>query len=248
MSQNGRFRPPRVASHRGTAETGPPVTNKNPSHLPAPYGTVLPGTAPCSAAPSLAAVWAAVRKCGRGAAPPGCRREPDPAESTSSVRRRNLHDSKAGSGGAGWPNHRPGALRGWHLGGGRTIAVFKDNFCHELVEPQSVTKIILKNDNRPEDDFPAPRPGQPSRAPAAGRATRARRLSRAGRRSGNPSVGWGAEGTGGLIDRAECRPIGTTTPRVGESAYRIAPLSTRRSLDSVRMGGPPELGGASRIF
>ena len=35
----------------------------------------------------------------------------------------------------------------------------------------TVTKIILKNGNRPEVDFPAPRPGRPSRAPAAGRAT-----------------------------------------------------------------------------
>ena len=133
------------------------------------------------------------------------------------------------------------------FGGGRTISVFKDYICHELVETQSVTNIIFKNGHRPEHDFSASRRDRSSRPPAAGRATRARRLSRAGRRSGNPSVGWGAEGTGGLIDRAECRPIGTTTPRVGESAYRIAPLSTRRSLDSVRMGGPPELGGASRI-
>ena len=46
------------------------------------------------------------------------------------------------------------------LGGRRTIAIFQDNFCHELVEPQSVTTIILKNRYGP----PTPQ-SQPRSAP-----------------------------------------------------------------------------------
>ena len=48
-----------------------------------------------------------------------------------------------------------------------TISVFKENCCPELIEPQSGTKNFLKNGNRPENDFPAPRPARLSRPPAA---------------------------------------------------------------------------------
>ena len=144
---------------------------------------------------------------------PGCRREPGPTVSTSSVRRRCSHDSKPGSGGAGWPKHRPGGLSWPYFGGSRTKATFQDNICHELVEPQSVTNIILKNGYRPRRDFRAP--------PAVGRAHGPGGCAeRAGERVARRAVGR-AQCAGGLVDWAGHRPIGTTTRRsIGPSTGR----------------------------
>ena len=113
-----------------------------------------------------------------------------------------------------------------------TISIFKENCCPELVEPQSGTKIFLKNGNRPENDFPAPRPARLSRPPAAGRATRARRLSRTGRRSGSPSVGWDCSGSR-WIDRSD----GVPTNRHNDSAGGGVRLSLRLVIDP----SPPRL-------
>ena len=128
-----------------------------------------------------------------------------------------------------------------------TISIFKENCCPELVEPQSGTKIFLKNGNRPEDDFPAPRPGRPSRAPTAGRATQARRLGRAGRRGGSPAGGWkelsgpGNRSIGRGMDRSAQRLGDPLSHRlIDASTFRIVSLWTHRALDSAGLGRPPE--------